>query len=224
MVDKSSEHLYKIILIGDVSVGKTCLLSRYLKNQLPKTQGPTIGVEFATKNVTMKDGATVKAQLWDTAGQEKYRAITVAHYRKALGCLIVYDITNRKTFQNLKYWLTTLLDSAEQDICIMLVGNKLDLVEEDPRSRQVSQQEAVAAVCLVQQVDDVHGDVDGDERARAECISGLAVGDLRAAPSQPPEFSARRSQDQQVRATRAVAVLVRRLWLVSKHADAQVDR
>lgn len=91
----------------------------------------------------MKDGATVKAQLWDTAGQEKYRAITVAHYRKALGCLIVYDITNRKTFQNLKYWLTTLLDSAEQDICIMLVGNKLDLVEEDPRARQVSQQEAM---------------------------------------------------------------------------------
>ena len=132
-----------VILIGDVSVGKTCLLSRYLKNQLPKTQGPTIGVEFATKNVTMKDGATVKAQLWDTAGQEKYRAITVAHYRKALGCLIVYDITNRKTFQNLKYWLTTLLDSAEQDICIMLVGNKLDLVEEDPRARQVSQQEAM---------------------------------------------------------------------------------
>ena len=100
-------------------------------------------MEFATKNVTMKDGATVKAQLWDTAGQEKYRAITVAHYRKALGCLIVYDITNRKTFQNLKYWLTTLLDSAEQDICIMLVGNKLDLVEEDPRARQVSQQEAM---------------------------------------------------------------------------------
>lgn len=60
-LDKSHEHLYKIILIGDVSVGKTCLLSRYLKNQLPKNNGPTIGVEFATKNVTMKDGATVKA-------------------------------------------------------------------------------------------------------------------------------------------------------------------
>ena len=122
-MDKSHEHLYKskntqficsdfysltfctVILIGDVSVGKTCLLSRYLKNQLPKTVGPTIGVEFATKNVSMKDGATVKAQLWDTAGQEKYRAITVAHYRKALGCLIVYDVTNRKTFNNVKYWL-----------------------------------------------------------------------------------------------------------------------
>lgn len=123
-------------------MGKTCLLSRYLKNQLPKTQGPTIGVEFATKNVTMKDGATVKAQLWDTAGQEKYRAITVAHYRKALGCLVVYDVTNRKTFTDVKYWLDSLMDSAEQEIQIMLVGNKVDLVEDDPRARQVTQQEA----------------------------------------------------------------------------------
>ena len=90
----------------------------------------------------MKDGSTVKAQIWDTAGQEKYRAITVAHYRKALGCLIVYDVTNRKTFNNVKYWLQSLLDSAEQDICIMLVGNKVDLVEEDQKTRQVTQAEA----------------------------------------------------------------------------------
>ena len=76
-MEQSHEHLYKskapfltclVILLGDVSVGKTCLHSRYLKNQLPKTTGPTIGVEFATKNVIMKDGTTVKAQLWDTAG------------------------------------------------------------------------------------------------------------------------------------------------------------
>ena len=123
-------------------MGKTCLLSRYLKNQLPKSAGPTIGVEFATKNVIMKDGATVKAQLWDTAGQEKYRAITVAHYRKALGCIIVYDITHRKTFSNVKFWLDSLLAQAEQDICIMLVGNKLDVVLDDPRKRQVTQEEA----------------------------------------------------------------------------------
>ncbi len=133
-MDKSSDYIYKskhepfnnfgitvlhlivVILIGDVDVGKTCLLSRYLKNQLPKTQKTTIGVEFATKNVTMKDGATVKAQLWDTAGQEKYRAITVAHYRKAVGCLVVYDVTNRKTFTDVKYWLDSLMDSAEQEI------------------------------------------------------------------------------------------------------------
>ena len=83
----------------------------------------------------MKDGSTVKAQLWDTAGQEKYRAITVAHYRKALGCLIVYDVTNRKSFTNVKFWLQSLMDSAEKDISIMLVGNKVDLVADDPSAR-----------------------------------------------------------------------------------------
>jgi len=91
----------------------------------------------------MKDGATVKAQLWDTAGQEKYRAITVAHYRKALGCLIVFDITRRQTFENVKFWLDSLLAQAEQSICILLVGNKLDLVDEDPRRRQVDTEEAL---------------------------------------------------------------------------------
>ena len=77
----------------------------------------------------MKDGATVKAQLWDTSGQEKYKAITVAHYRKALGALIVYDITKRATWENVKHWLDSLMQQAETNICIMLVGNKLDLVE-----------------------------------------------------------------------------------------------
>ena len=80
----------------------------------------------------MKDGATVKAQLWDTAGTEKYRAITQAHYRKALGCLIVYDITNYESFRNVRFWLDNLVSQAEQDIQIMLVGNRVDLVEKDP--------------------------------------------------------------------------------------------
>ena len=96
-------------MIGDVFVGKTCLLQRYLKNSLPKATASTIGVEFATKNVPMADGATVKAQLWDTAGQERYRAITVAHYRKALGAVAVYDITRKSTFENVKYWLDSLI-------------------------------------------------------------------------------------------------------------------
>ena len=90
----------------------------------------------------MKDGATVKAQIWDTAGQEKYRAITVAHYRKALGALIVYDITRRQTFENVKFWLDSLLAQSESSISLMLVGNKLDLVEEEPKKRQVTVVEA----------------------------------------------------------------------------------
>ena len=89
----------------------------------------------------MKDGATVKAQLWDTAGQEKYRAITVAHYRKALGALVVYDITRKSTFDNVTFWLDSLLNQCEQSICIMVIGNTLDLVLEKPSRRQVSEQD-----------------------------------------------------------------------------------
>ena len=89
----------------------------------------------------MMDGATVKAQLWDTAGQEKYRAITVAHYRKALGALVVYDITRKATFDNVQFWLDSLLNQCEQSICIMVIGNKLDLAIENPKKRQVHEED-----------------------------------------------------------------------------------
>ena len=82
-----------VILVGDTGVGKTHILSRYIRNALPKNKYPTIGVEFATKAVPLRAGGTVKAQIWDTAGQERFRAITSAHYRKSIGALIVYDIT-----------------------------------------------------------------------------------------------------------------------------------
>jgi small GTP-binding protein len=87
-----------VILVGDTGVGKTHILSRYIKNMLPKNKYPTIGVEFATKAVPLKAGGTVKAQIWDTAGQERFRAITSAHYRKSIGALIVYDITMMQSF------------------------------------------------------------------------------------------------------------------------------
>ena len=93
--------IYKIILIGSINVGKTCLLSQYVYKNMPASAVPTIGVEFATKNVQLKDGGTVKAQIWDTAGQERYKAICGAHYKRALGALLVYDITNRETFEQL---------------------------------------------------------------------------------------------------------------------------
>lgn len=131
------DFLYKLVLVGDMNVGKTFLLSRYVKGQIPKNTGPTIGVEFATKTVALESGGTVKAQIWDTAGQERYRAITTAHYRRAVGALLVYDITQQKTFQNVKRWVEELRDHAEPDIVIMLVGNKADLIERSPDSREV---------------------------------------------------------------------------------------
>lgn len=131
------DHLYKIILVGDATVGKTHLLSRYIRGTLPKTPQSTIGVEFATRTVPLQVGGTVKAQIWDTAGQERYRSITSAHYRRAVGALLVYDITRRATFVNVAKWLEDLRQSGEPDIVVILVGNKVDLVEENPASREV---------------------------------------------------------------------------------------
>jgi len=131
------DHLYKVVLVGDATVGKTHLLSRYIKGTLPKAPTATIGVEFATRTVPLAIGGTVKAQIWDTAGQERYRAITSAHYRRAVGALLVYDVTKMNTFQSCLRWMEDLRLSAEPDIVIMLVGNKVDLVEKDPSARQV---------------------------------------------------------------------------------------
>ena len=89
---------------------------------------PTIGVEFATKNVQLRNGGTVKAQIWDTAGQEKYKAICRAHYKRALGALLVYDITARETFDELDTWIENLMSQSEPDIQVILVGNKMDRV------------------------------------------------------------------------------------------------
>eukprot|EP00931_Biecheleriopsis_adriatica_P056381 TRINITY_DN3340_c0_g1_i1.p1 TRINITY_DN3340_c0_g1~~TRINITY_DN3340_c0_g1_i1.p1 ORF type:complete len:219 (+),score=28.40 TRINITY_DN3340_c0_g1_i1:41-697(+) len=131
------DHLYKIVLVGDATVGKTHLLSRYIKDTLPKNPTATIGVEFATQTVRLAAGGTVKAQIWDTAGQERYRAITSAHYRRAVGALLVYDVTKQPSFANCLKWMEELRQSAEPDIVIVLVGNKVDLVEKDPSVRQV---------------------------------------------------------------------------------------
>ena len=139
-----SDYLYKIILVGEAAVGKTHLLSRYVTGTLPKRSVSTIGVEFASKTIPLQSGGTVKAQIWDTAGQERYRAITSAHYRRAVGALLVYDITNERTFWSVKRWMQDIKDQAEPNIVIMLVGNKLDLVERNPSSRKVAYQEAAA--------------------------------------------------------------------------------
>ena len=126
--------------MGDTGVGKTHILSRYIRNALPKNKYPTIGVEFATKAVPLRAGGTVKAQIWDTAGQERFRAITSAHYRKSIGALIVYDIMQLTTFESVQKWIDEVKEHAEPDIVIMLVGNKLDMCEGSsgsPQQRQV---------------------------------------------------------------------------------------
>jgi Ras-related protein Rab-11A len=114
------------VLIGDSGVGKSNLLSRFTRNEFNLEGKSTIGVEFATKSIVV-DNKTIKAQIWDTAGQERYRAITSAYYRGAVGALLVYDISKQITYDNVARWLKELRDHADQNIVIMLVGNKKDL-------------------------------------------------------------------------------------------------
>ncbi|GJT08670.1 Ras-related protein RabA1f [Tanacetum coccineum] len=124
--DDDYDYLFKVVLIGDSGVGKTNLLSRFSKNEFSLESKSTIGVEFATRSIKVDD-KIIKAQIWDTAGQERYRAITSAYYRGAVGALIVYDITRQVTFENIERWLKELRDHTDQNIVIMLVGNKADL-------------------------------------------------------------------------------------------------
>ena len=107
-----NEQLFKILMLGNTSVGKTCLMQRYINETIPKMTTPTIGVECATKSVRLPDGNSVKCQIWDTAGQERYRAVCSAYYKRALGALLVYDVTKRETFEELESWINQLYNKA----------------------------------------------------------------------------------------------------------------
>merc|ERR1711937_1017590 len=124
--DDEYDYLFKVVLIGDSGVGKSNLLSRFTRNEFDLESKSTIGVEFATRSIEV-EGKTIKAQIWDTAGQERYRAITAAYYRGAVGALLVYDIAKHTTYENVERWLKELRDHADNNIVIMLVGNKSDL-------------------------------------------------------------------------------------------------
>ena len=120
------DMIFKIVLIGDTSVGKTNILSKYLSDEFDPESKATVGVEFGTKNFKIENNI-VKVQIWDTAGQERYRSITNAYYKGAKGALLVYDITNQKSFDNLDRWISDLKINGDEKISIILLGNKSDL-------------------------------------------------------------------------------------------------
>lgn len=124
--DESYNFVFKVVLIGESGVGKSNLLSRFTKNEFSHDSRTTIGVEFSTRTVQL-DNFTIKAQIWDTAGLERYRAITSAYYRGAVGALLVYDMTKHLTYESAERWLKELYDHADPHIVVMLVGNKKDL-------------------------------------------------------------------------------------------------
>ena len=122
---RNYDYIIKFLVIGDASVGKSNIISKYISNKTELTYDMTIGIELAVKYVTI-DEIKYKLHIWDTAGQEMFRSISKMYYRDAKCCLIVYDITNRKSFLSLQNWYDEII-KAEPFINITIIGNKTDL-------------------------------------------------------------------------------------------------
>jgi len=128
----------KLLMIGDSGVGKTCLLLRYANDSFSPTFITTIGIDFKIKNVEI-DGKRIKLQIWDTAGQERFRTITTSYFRGAQGILLVYDVTDRRSFESIRNWISQIQQHADVHVNKILCGNKCDMTDEKVVSTEEGQ-------------------------------------------------------------------------------------
>ena len=117
------DKLFRYIIVGDMAVGKSCILLQFTDNKFRVQHELTIGVEFGAKTIELNN-KTIKIQIWDTAGQEQFQAITRTYYKGAIGALLVYDITRRDTFTHVTKWLEEVKSNSSKHICVIVIGNK----------------------------------------------------------------------------------------------------
>jgi Ras-related protein Rab-8A len=122
------DYLIKLLLIGDSGVGKSCLLLRFSDDSFTPSFITTIGIDFKIRTIDL-DGKRIKLQIWDTAGQERFRTITTAYYRGAMGILLVYDVTDEKSFGNIRNWIRNIEQHATESVNKILIGNKCDMLD-----------------------------------------------------------------------------------------------
>ncbi|KAK5612970.1 Ras- protein Rab-3A [Crenichthys baileyi] len=141
--DQNFDYMFKILIIGNSSVGKTSFLFRYADDSFTPAFVSTVGIDFKVKTIYRND-KRIKLQIWDTAGQERYRTITTAYYRGAMGFILMYDITNEESFNAVQDWSTQIKTYSWDNAQVLLVGNKCDMEDErvvaSERGRQLSEQ------------------------------------------------------------------------------------
>jgi Rab family protein len=132
----------KLVLLGDSGVGKTSIVTQFVSGTVPENMNPTIGAAFVTKEVTIQ-GQNLELLIWDTAGQEVYRGLAPMYYRSALIAIIVFDVTSQESYNSVSYWIHELQTNVEENIVILVCGNKIDL--EDKRAVQFQSASTAAA-------------------------------------------------------------------------------
>jgi len=151
------DMMIKVILIGDSGVGKTNIMSKFLKNQFLENSKATVGVEFGSK-LFIHENHKIKAQIWDTAGQEKYKAITGAYYKGSKGALVIYDITRKDTFANIEKWVNDLKTTGDPKITIIIIGNKNDLADKRQVTKEEGEEKAKSFGCAFLETSAFSGD------------------------------------------------------------------
>ena len=148
MSENTDKITYKMIIIGDSAVGKTCIFKKITSGTFNEKSISTIGMDRRTLAFTIKNSEgndiEVEVQLWDTAGQERFRSITTSYYKSSQGLILMYDITKKESFDNVENWIENVNDSLGDvnDYLLVLLGNKLDLVKEKPNLREVTEEDA----------------------------------------------------------------------------------
>ncbi|CAG9319832.1 unnamed protein product [Blepharisma stoltei] len=188
----SLDALFKLLIIGDSGVGKSCFMLQFIEGDFKEDHTVTIGVEYGAKTVQVA-GKNIKLQLWDTAGQESFRAITRSFYRNANGVLLMYDITHKETFEDLEDWLKEIRQNSDPEVTICLVGNMLDLAEQD---REVSPEEG-------EEFAKQHK-LDGFIEASAKTAEGVTEGFVKVAEILYKKYSERENIEKKINSPKVV--------------------
>lgn len=135
----ASQYRFKICVIGAASTGKSTIVHRLLKGEFKENTEATVGVEFHTYKINV-EGTQISLDIWDSAGQERYRSVSKGYFRDAIGCVLVFDISNNKTFNDVSFWLNEFRELSNQNAFVLLVGNKTDLQSQREVTSEIAEQ------------------------------------------------------------------------------------